>query len=389
MEKLFEHYKKLLSETNVNFVRYIYPLIDWESRLIGLTGPRGIGKTTLLLQHIKTNLNPNETLFVSAEDFYFSGNKLIDLADSFIKQGGKYLFIDEIHKYPNWSKELKLMYDYYSELHIVFTGSSILNINKGASDLSRRAIVYKMQGLSFREYLELFHSISIGKYNLEEILEHKVDSQNLKYPLLHFNSYLKNGYYPFALDDNFEQRLMQIVNQTLESDIPIYAVMNVSTGRKLKQLLSIIAKNVPFKPNMVSIANSLSSSRNSIADYCQYIEDAGMISQLRNNTFGIKGLGKVEKIYLDNPNLVYLLSSANPNIGNLRETFFINQMRLNYDISNPSVADFRIDKYTFEVGGKNKGQKQIEGLENGFIVKDDIEFGSMNIVPLWHFGLTY
>ena len=389
MNKLFEQFKKLLSETETGFFRYIYSEINWDSRMIGLTGPRGVGKTTLVLQHIKKNLNLAETLYVTAEDFYFADNKLIDLAGDFVKHGGKYLFIDEIHKYKDWAKELKLIYDYYSELYVVFTGSSVLDINKGASDLSRRAIMYNMQGLSFREYLQLFHQMAVQPYSLEEILDHKVELPTLKHPLPFFEDYLKRGYYPFALEEAFDLRLQQIINQTLETDIPLYAGMNVSTGRKLKQLLAIIAKGVPFKPNMTSIATALSASRNNITDYCLFIEEAGMIAQLRDSTGGIKGLGKVDKIYLDNTNLIYSLSNDNPNKGNIRETFFLNQLRVKYDLIVSPVADFLIGEYTFEVGGKNKGLKQIKDIDKAFIVKDDIELGYLNTIPLWHFGLTY
>ena len=327
MEKLLEHFNKLLQETKTDFHRYIYSQINWNSRMIGITGPRGVGKTTLILQYIKENLNPNTALYVTAEDFYFADHKLLDLADSYTKVGGKHLFIDEIHKYKNWSKELKLIYDYHPELKIIFTGSSILDINKGVSDLSRRAIMYQMQGLSFREYLQLFHQISTDIYGLQDIITHKVEIPESIHPLPLFQDYLKRGYYPFALEDTYDQRLRQIINQTLESDIPLYADMNVSTGRKLKQLLAIIAKSVPFKPNLSSIAEMLGASRNNIADYCLYIEEAGLISQLRDATGGVRGLGKVNKIYLDNTNLIYNLAHENSNIGNIRETFFFNQTK--------------------------------------------------------------
>ena len=389
MEKLFEQFYKLLKETDTGFFRYIYTGINWDSRMIGLTGPRGVGKTTLVLQHIKKNLNLTETLYVTAEDFYFSDSKLIDLADAFVKRNGKYLFIDEIHKYKEWGRELKLIYDYYPELHVVFTGSSVLDIKKGASDLSRRAVMYHMQGLSFREYLRLFHQVDSRTYSLEDILSHKAELPEITHPLPLFDDYLKRGYYPFSLEEDFELKLQQIVNQTLETDIPMYAGMNVSTGRKLKQLLAIIAKSVPFKPNMTSIATAIESSRNNIADYCLFIEEAGLIAQLRDATGGIRGLGKVDKIFLDNTNLIYSLASTNSNSGNIRESFFLNQLRLKYDVIASPVADFRIDDYTFEVGGKNKGLKQIQGLENAFIVKDRIEIGYLNTIPLWQFGLTY
>ncbi|HAH24332.1 MAG TPA: AAA family ATPase [Prolixibacteraceae bacterium] len=389
MDKLFEQFLKLLKETNTDFFRYIYTEVNWNNRMIGLTGPRGVGKTTLVLQHIKKNLNSAKTLYVTAEDFYFADNKLIDLAGAFVKRGGKYLFVDEIHKYKDWAKELKLIYDYHPELNVVFTGSSVLDIRKGASDLSRRAVMYHMQGLSFREYLQLFHQIAVQSLSLEEILQHKAELPGVKHPLPLFEDYLKRGYYPFALEEDFEMRLQQIVNQTLETDIPLHAGMNVSTGRKLKLLLAIIAKSVPFKPNMTSIATALSSSRNNIADYCLFIEEAGMIAQLRDATGGIRGLGKVDKIYLDNTNLIYSLANENSNTGNIRETFFLNQLRVKYDVIASPIADFLIGDYTFEVGGKNKGLKQIQGIDKAFIVKDDIELGYLNTIPLWQFGLTY
>lgn len=357
--------------------------------MIGITGPRGVGKTTMVLQHIKKTLDTKETLYVTAEDFYFADNRLIDLADNFVKQGGKYLFIDEIHKYKDWSKELKLMYDYHRDLKIVFTGSSILDIKKGVSDLSRRAVIYHLQGLSFREYLQVFHNISSDVYNLEDILVQKVKLEGIERPLPLFQDYLRRGYYPFALEDDFEIRLRQIISQTLESDIPLYGEMNTATGRKLKQLLAIISKSVPFKPNFTSMAAALSASRNNIADYCMYIEEAGMISQLRNKTGGIKGLGKVEKIYLDNTNLIYNLAEDRPSLGNIRETFFFNQTRVKYSVTSSEFGDFKINDMDFEVGGRSKGQKQLENAEKGFIVKDDIEFGYRNVIPLWQFGLLY
>lgn len=389
MEKLYEHFNKLLKGIETEFFRYMFAEINWSNRMIGLTGPRGVGKTTLVLQHIKKHLNLKETLYVTTEDFYFADKKLVDLADTFVKQGGKYLFIDEIHKYTDWSKELKLIYDYYPALNIVFTGSSILDIKKGASDLSRRTVMYNMQGLSFREYLQLFHKITVNAYSLNDILEHKVDIPEIDHPLPLFNDYLKRGYYPFSLEEDFETKLNQVINQTLESDIPLYAGMNVSTGRKLKHLLTIIARSTPFKPNMTSIATVLSVSRNNIADYCLFIEEAGMIAQLRDDTGGIRGLGKVNKIYLDNTNLIEVLANENSNIGNIRETFFVNQLRVKHDVISSPVSDFLVDDYTFEVGGKNKGHKQIQGLKNAFIVKDDIETGFLNTIPLWEFGLTY
>lgn len=388
MNQLQARYRKLLIETENRFHRYMYDRINWNSRMIGLTGPRGVGKTTLVLQYIKEHLPTDAALYVTAEDFYFADHRLLELADLFVKQGGKHLFIDEIHRYADWSKELKLMYDYHPELQVVFTGSSVLDINKGAADLSRRAVMYHMQGLSFREYLLFFHQIEFPVYSLKDILQRKIELPAQFRPLQFFPDYLRQGYYPFSLE-NQDVHLRQIVNLALESDIPQYAGMNVSTGRKLKQLLAIIAKSVPFKPNISSIATALNVSRNSVADYCLYIEEAGLIAQLRNDTGGIRGLGKVDKIYLDNTNLIYNLGGDDADIGNIRETFFFNQMRVNHDVIVSSVSDFRIDDYTFEIGGRKKGKKQIEGIPDAFVVKDDIEHAFQNTLPLWQFGFNY
>lgn len=357
--------------------------------MIGLTGPRGVGKTTMVLQYIKANLNRAETLYVTAEDLYFIENSLVDLADRFVKLGGKHLIIDEIHKYKEWARELKLIYDYNPNLQIIFTGSSILDINRGAYDLSRRAVMYNMQGLSYREFLELFHNIKLPQYTLNDILEHRVVFPTDFHPLAHFANYLRYGYYPFSLDTDFDSRIQQVINQTIENDIPLYADINTSTARKLKQLLAIISRSVPFKPNITSISVAIGASRGSILDYLLYIEEAGMISQLRNGTEGIKSLGKVDKIYLDNTNLIYALGMEQSNIGNVRETLFMNQTRVNYSVITSSVSDFEIDGITFEVGGKNKKQRQIAGLERAYIVKDDIEQGYLNVIPLWMLGLLY
>lgn len=388
MDKLQERYSKLLQEITLDFHRYMYDRINWQSRMIGLTGPRGVGKTTLILQYMKEMLPRESSLYVTVEDFYFAQHRLLDLADEFVKQGGKHLFIDEIHKYNDWSKELKLIYDYHSELQVVFTGSSVLDLNKGMADLSRRATMYQMQGLSFREFLEMQHGIHFPAYPLYDILRGKVAMPKSFHPLPYFAQYLKTGYYPFA-DADFDIHLQQIVTLSLESDIPQFANMNVATGRKLKQLLAVVARSVPFKPNVSSLATVLNISRNNVSDYCLYIEEAGMIAQLRDDTGGIRGPGKVEKIYLDNTNLIYGLGGTQADKGNIRETFFLNQMRVNHDVVASSVSDFKIDEYTFEVGGRNKGKKQIEGIDNAFVVKDDIEFGYGNIIPLWHFGLNY
>lgn len=389
MEQLQSTFSKLLKETSTSFHRYMYNRINWGARMIGLMGPRGIGKTTLVLQHIKEQLPRKESLYVQTEDFYFASHRLTELADDFAKMGGKYLIIDEIHKYKDWSRELKLIYDYHSELHIVFTGSSVLDIAKGASDLSRRALVYEMQGLSYREYLELFHDIHIPACTLQQILQHEIETPEGFLPLQHFSDYLQRGYYPFA-DGDINQYIQQVVNATIDTDIPQYADLSISTSRKLKRLLAIIAQSAPFKPNMSQIGGQLEISRNNVADLCAYLEEAGLIGQLRTSTGGIQGLGKVDKIYLDNPNLIYTLGAQNVEIGTVRETFFYNQTHALLPVTVSPISDFLIDgKYTFEVGGKKKKQSQLQNISEGYVVKDDIETGYGNIIPLWEFGILY
>jgi len=389
MKTLYQKFETILQNTPMDFKRYLYGKISWESRMVGIIGPRGVGKTTLILQYIKQNLDTKKALYVSADDIYFADNRLIDLADEFHKNAGEYLFIDEIHKYADWSRELKNIYDFFPSLKIVFTGSSVLDILKGSADLSRRALIYKMQGLSFREYLKFFHKSNTEIFSLQQIINGEAKLAKIERPLPLFKDYLKRGYYPFALESEMNLRLSQIIVQTLETDIPQYANLNVGTSRKLKRLLAIIAESVPFKPNFTKIAEIIGVSRNSLDDYFLYMEHAGLIQQLRDETGGIRGLGKIDKVYLDNTNIAVNLANEQSNIGNIRETFFFNQMRVNNEVISSKTADFIIDDYTFEVGGKLKQQKQIQNDGKSFIVKDDIEFAYQNVIPLWAFGLNY
>lgn len=389
MEQLYQKFETLLQSTTTNFKRYLYTEIAWNSRMVGIIGGRGVGKTTMLLQYIKENLDTQKALYVSADDMYFVDYTLYELASDFYKSNGVYLFIDEIHKYPDWSRELKNSYDSFPNLKIIFTGSSILDILKGYADLSRRALIYQLQGLSFREYLKMVHGFDFEPYSLDQIIQNKVKIEGLEHPLPYFKEYLKQGYYPFGTENEINIRLSQIILQTLETDIPQFANLNVGTSRKLKRLLSIIAESVPFKPNFSKISELLGVSRNSLDDYFSYMEKAGLIGQLRTETGGIRGLGKVDKVYIDNTNIIFNLVGDKSNLGNIRETFFFNQMRLKNEVISASKADFVINDYTFEIGGKNKQQAQIEKDGKSFIVKDDIEFGYQNVIPLWIFGFNY
>lgn len=385
---LIAYMEEMLRQTPTDFMRYMADRIDWDSRLVGIVGPRGVGKSTMLLQRIKAHRENGFWLYVSADHTYFANHSLVDLVDDFVKEGGTHLYIDEAHKYSNWSRELKQIYDVHPDLHVVFTGSSVLDITKGEADLSRRALMYSMQGLSFREYLELFHNVKTESYSLEEIILHKVELP-VPHPLPLFREYLASGYYPFAKESGFVIRMEQIVSQTIDTDIPQYADMLASTARKLKQMLAVIAELAPYKPNADSLAAELHVSKNNVPDYLVYLEKAGMIGLLRDDTEGLRVLGKVEKVYVDNPSLMTILANGRPEVGNLRETFFYNQMRVMHKVFASRESDFVVGEYTFEVGGRNKGKKQIQDIPNGIVVKDDIEFGHGIIIPLWHFGLTY
>ena len=389
MEQLFEYFKRKLHDTPTDLIRYKYEEIEWGGHAFGLVGPRGVGKSTMLLQHIKTQLEVKDTLYVSADHLYFTSHTLVELADRFYKMGGKHLFIDEIHKYDGWSTEVKQIFDSYSDLQLVISGSSILEITKGMADLSRRVPIYEMQGLSFREYLHLFHGIKMDVVKMEKLLQHEYDIPGVEHPLPLFHDYLRRGYYPFGSDAAYDIELMQVVVQTMESDIPLYLNTNVSVGRKLKQLLMVVAESVPFKPVMQKLADVTGINRNYIQDYLMYMERAGMIAQLRDAVGGIRGLGKIEKVYLDNTNLIYVLAPKRADIGNIRETFFMNQMRVIGDVMCSPVSDFLVDDMTFEIGGRKKGQKQISEVSNGYVIKDDIETGYANVLPLWAFGLLY
>lgn len=388
---LVNYMQEQLRLVTSDFKRYMYENLPWEARLVGLMGPRGVGKSTMVLQHLKAQNEGirSKSLYVSADHSYFLTHTLEETAAQFVREGGEWLYIDEVHKYDNWSIELKQIYDSHPELHVFFTGSSILDIMEGEADLSRRVLLFEMQGLSFREYLELFHGIKTPVRTLDDVLKGNVQIEGLLHPLPLFDQYLKEGYYPFSLEGYFQLRLQQVIRLTMEMDIPHFANMTPATARKLHRMLGIIAENVPYKPEATALANELKVSRNDIPSYLLYMEKAGMIGQLRDQTGGMRGLGKTEKVYLDNTNLIYVMAADNANIGNVRETFFYNQTRLTQPVTSSKVSDFQIGKYTFEVGGRKKGSKQVKDVENAYIVRDDTEYAAGEFLPLWSFGLMY
>jgi hypothetical protein len=320
---------------------------------------------------------------------YFAQHSLFDTANEFYRKGGQRLYIDEIHKYPSWSTELKMIYDYCPQLQVVVTGSSILDLYKGTADLSRRIISYTLNGLSFREFIAMTKGIMLPPVSFDAILRHEVSFPDGERPLALFDEYIKSGYYPFWGETDYTTRLNNVINQTVENDIPTYAKMNVATARKLKQLLFIISQSVPFKPNYTEIGAAMECDRGTVADLAFYMEKARLTMSLKHLDDGLKNFGKLEKLYLGNTNLVYALSEGKPEVGNLRETFFLSQMQVNQKVYASKVSDFLVEGKTFEVGGKSKSKKQIAQTKDAFVVKDDIEYGYENIIPLWHFGMNY
>ena len=390
MQNLYRNFRLQLELVSTDFIRFLHDKIAWDSRLIAIVGSRGVGKTTLLLQHIKKYEKTEDVLYITADDFYFTNHRLFDLAYQFYTQGGKKLFIDEIHKYKGWSTEIKNIYDQIPGLHIVYTGSSILDLEKGGADLSRRKVEYHLPGLSFREYINLTQGWQLPAYPLSEIVAGKVQFPYEKErPLKLFKNYLQAGYYPFFTETEYRLRLSNVVKLMIETDIPQFAEMNVASAFKLKKLLYVLAQSVPFKPNYTKLERDLEISRNTLPTYLLYLEKAGLINLLREKANGIKVLEKIDKIYLNNTDIAYMLSDTTPDIGNIRETVFFTWMRVGHFITSSPISDFEIDGRTFEVGGRNKKRAQIKNAVEGYIVKDDMEYAYQNEIPLWMFGFIY
>lgn len=397
MEDLLEISHRLISKVSLDFKRYLFKEIDWEDRLIGLKGARGTGKTTLLLQWLKQlDLLQDQKAYFSLDEMYFTSNSLVDTAKKFYQQGGKVLVLDEVHKYPTWSLEIKNLYDRYDNLTIIFTGSSIIDIARQEGDLSRRALMYELKGLSYREYLELQYGISMPSISLEALLFDKESIYRLFpaefKPLAYFNDYLKFGYYPFYKNDQlgYYRRLSQLTRTIVEYDMAELKGFDIRHAKKMLQLLYLVAQQVPFKPNIQKLAQKTDIHRNSINSYLYFLQDARLIELLHSMGNSISTLQKPEKVFLENTNLLYALSEEQPSLGSVRETFFVNQLSLQHTVHHSPKADFIVDgKYSFEIGGKNKDQKQIIDLKDAWVVKDNIEFPVAKTIPLWLFGCLY
>lgn len=405
MESIFEQSQRRINRVNSVFFRSIYHTIDWGCRLIEINGARGVGKTTLMLQHAKilSNSDIKRVLYVSLDDPFFYNHSIIDIADYFIKFGGAYLFLDEVHKYPSkfpkhdWSAEIKVIYDRYADLQIVYSGSSVLQLFKGHGDLSRRKCSYNLPGLSFREYINWVSKKEFSPYTLIQILENHADiakaiTDELKVIPL-FIDYLKHGYYPYYQEapDQFCSRLRDTINVILEQDLPAVSSFSHENHIKLKKLLAVIAETVPFTPNLSNLRSELFiTDQRTLLNYLDALEKAELLSTIDKATRGMKRLQKPAKIYLNNTNLLNCLYFDKPNIGTQRETFFFNQLRSNSIVNYPDKGDFIVDsKYTFEVGGKSKPSFQIQDIPNSYYAIDDIEIGFGNRIPLWLFGFVY
>jgi len=396
MRNLFEISEKMVELTDTTFIRPQMAWLQQSERLIGIKGSRGVGKTTLLLQYAKKFLHQEPFIYISLDNLYFTENKIFDFADEFVKNGGKYLLIDEVHHYPGWSVELKNIYDTQSGLKVIYTGSSLLHLIRGRADLSRRSVSYTLPGLSLREYINFTENTDFSAFSLSEILEsHTVLAKkvwSIVKPVKKYKEYVEIGYYPFFLEgqENYRGKLMEVILQVLESDIPLIAGVNISHVNKLKQLLYVISESVPFKPNIEKLSERIGISRNTLKDYLYYLGEALLINSLTIKGKGISRLSKPEKIYLHHPNLMFALSGSSADTGNLRETFFYNQVSVKHLVNYARKGDFLVDDHlVFEIGGKSKTRKQIKGLEKSFLAIDNIETGYLNEIPLWLFGFLY
>lgn len=397
MEMLFKAQEGQLRSVSREFVRFLYKEIDWTQRLIGVKGPRGAGKTTLLLQYLKYDLKDKNALYVSADHPYFYQKNLYELAEEFSVSGGQHLLIDEVHKAPNWSREIKSIYDSFPDLQLIFTSSSALDVYKGEADLSRRLELYVLPGLSFREYVNWTQKLSIPSMTLEELLGgHQDMSKKLLdqfKPIPIFKEFLRKGYLPFSIhlnEPSYQKRLIAIINTVLETDLLFIKQYSVANSIKMKRLLGVLAELVPYEPNVSELAKKLTLGRDTVSEYLANLENAGILNFLLSSKEGLVNLRKPRKIYLENTNFSYALKQI-PDVGNLRETFALNQLlNSKNQVRSSSFGDFLVnDKWTLEVGGKNKSFKQIKGVSESYLAIDDIEIGVGTKVPLFLFGFLY
>ncbi|SFU08860.1 hypothetical protein SAMN04489724_3848 [Algoriphagus locisalis] len=396
MDELLEISDQLIRSTDTTFKRYLFDQIDWNERLIGIKGARGTGKTTLVLQYLKENQSLGKKVaYFSLDELYFLSNNLVDAAKDFYQSGGNILVVDEVHKYGNWSREIKNLYDRYPNLQLIFTGSSIIDITRVEGDLSRRAVINELHGLSYREYLAFQHGMQFPTVVLDQLTSDRVSLQELFpedfKPLQYLKDYIRNGYFPFSgtNEEMYYKKLRQLVRTIVEYDMAEIKGFDIRNGKKILQLLYIIAQQVPFKPNITALSEKTQIHRNSLSNYLLYLSEARLIDLQYPAGISISMLQKPEKILLNNTNFLFAISEKTPEKGTVRETFFNSLVKVNHRINLSTSVDFLVDdKYQFEIGGKNKSRKQIK-TENTWIVKDDLEFPAGNSIPLWIFGFLY
>ncbi len=397
MDVLKEKSAILLSQVEMGFQRPLLNQINWQNRLIGVLGARGVGKSTLLLQRMRLlDVPAEEVLYISLDDLYFATHTLVETAESFRKAGGRYLFIDEVHKYEGWARELKNLYDFYKDLHLIFTGSSIVEMLSLEVDLSRRARVYHLPGLSFREFLSFEYGIDHDPIPLEQLFDEHVmlaSALNSLKPVKLFEEFTAHGYYPFYKEDvrGYPNQLANVVNLTVAYDLAFIEDVDKQQIRKINQLLASLATQVPFKPNVSELARSIGMGRASLIQYLHYLEKAKLIQLVYLEGKGLGPMEKPGKLLLDNPNLFHAISTQPRNAGSVRESFFVNQLRnAGHRVDLAKKGDFVLDgTYIIEVGGARKDFSQVAGLDNAYVAADDIEVGNGRKIPLWLFGMLY
>ena len=399
MQALFSTYSRLVEGTNCRYQRYLYSDIDWKERLIGIKGAREVGKTTMLLQHIKLSLKDlSSAFYASLDHIWFSSHTLLELVEYLYTHGVTHLFLDEVHRYPTWVREIKNIYDSYPDMYIVFTGSSLLEIDQAEADLSRRLRTYELRGLSFREYLAINEVAELPVFALDDILtSHLQITSSLvsRLKLLpHFEKYIQQGYYPFLLEtrsaDSYYERLRKVINTVIDYDIPaVEKDINYETLLKAKRLLMILAQTVPFTPNISTLCATLSTTRNQLIRLLSLLERSALIRQLFADGKKLKTLGKPNKILFDNPDLMMALAQP-ADTGTVRESFFAAMLAPQHSLHYPKQGDILVDgKFLFEIGGQNKGFGQIRNIPDSYVVADGIESGFGNKIPLWLFGFLY
>jgi len=399
MDELVDKYRRLLTTVNTEFIRGLYNSVNWEARAISIQGARGTGKSTLMLQRIvHASLPVDQSLYVSLDDLYFREHSLIETATNFVRFGGKYLFIDEVHKYPDWQQAVKNIYDFNPDLNIVLSGSSMLALQDALPDLGRRVLNYQLHELSLREFLNLKYGLNLSPISWDDlIVQHASLSHDLvahiSYPLAKLKEYHQIGAYPFFMEGEFDypRRLNQLINLLIDYDLPDVIPVTLSTRTQLKKLLSVISKSVPFTPNIAKLARILDVSRSRLLELLHILERAQLLRSLHANTRGLSFLNKPDKLYLHNTNLIHLLGEGNPDTGNLRETWAISQLAgAGLQLRYPKAGDVLVNEHwTVEVGGAGKSGKQLSEVDHSLVIRDGIEHGYGNVIPLWLLGFLY